>query len=140
MEKRLPETSPSPWPITRVGLKCWLWGALFGAAIRGSLTAFDRHLVNAPAAVAMTGVTLGFGVMCFYYMWRWVAGLDELQRQMQLKAFAAVFPGFLLILVGCDMLRVAKIVSGFEWHVRETGAAMLAVYGVVWVWLWWRNR
>jgi len=141
MQKHVvPETSPSPWPLTRVGLKGWAWAFVFGLAIRWSFVLFAHHELSWWAAVAVTAPTLGAGVMCFHSMWRWIGGLDELQRAMQLKAFALVFPGFLLIVVACDQLRAAGVIDGVTWQVEQAGFSMLAVYGAAWTWLWWRNR
>jgi hypothetical protein len=136
----IPETSPSPWPLTRAGIKCWAWAFLFGAASRWSFVLFERRAVPEALAIGIAAATAILGILCFYYLWRWIAGLDELQRSLQLRALALVFPGFLLVVVACDQLRAAKVVDGFSWHVQECGFAMLAVYGLSWTWLWWRNR
>ncbi len=136
----IPETSPSPWPLTRAHIKCWVWAFVFGLANRWSFVLFDHYKLSTGVVVAVIALTLGAGVMCFHFMWRWIGGLDELQRTMQLKAFALVFPGFLLIVVACDQLRAAGLIDGVSWQVNSAGFTMLAVYGVAWTWLWWRNR
>ena len=73
-------------------------------------------------------------------MWRWIAGLDELQRLIQMKAIAVVIPGFLGLNVSNELLRKSGLCAGFDWDALEAGLVMAAIYYVAFLWLWWSNR
>ncbi len=91
-----PETSPSPWPITRSVARALFWGISFGVAVRAVFYLFDHHSLPAAARLALVVVPFVPAVFCVMTMVRWVRGLDELQQRLQLQSFAAVFPGLLL--------------------------------------------
>lgn len=136
----IPETSPSPWPITRVGIKSTVWGVLFAGAVRGCYFVFEHHQLPALMAVMLILSTLGLGVVCVAYLFRWITGLDEMQQRIQLQALALVGPGILGIVLCAEMLRWAEIHDGISWNVRPLGVAMLISYSLAYAWYWSRNR
>jgi len=136
----LPESSPSPWPVTRVGAKAGFLGGFSYALAAACVRFFDRYPVSPVLAGAIILGVLILGGASTYYMYRWMAGLDELQRLIQLKAIAVVVPGFFGLTVGNELLRKSGIWAGFHWDALEVGCVMIAIYSVAFLWLWWRNR
>lgn len=136
----IPETSPSPWPITRVALKAILAGILFGVAWREEMNYFSRNSASPAVAIALITLTVGLGSVSVYYLWRWVQGLDEHQRNLQYRATAWVAPVFLLIQFICAQLAQAKVMTTFTWSIERTALAMTAIQFVIWLWMYFRNR
>jgi prepilin signal peptidase PulO-like enzyme (type II secretory pathway) len=136
----IPETSPSPWPITRVGIKIAIWGVLAGLAVRGSHYAFTNHSPPAPLAILMILATAGLMFVCTGYLCRWLLALDEMQQRIQLLSLGFVGPGMLLGVLLAEMLRWAKILDPITWNVRSLGTVFLASYCVALAWFSWKNR
>ncbi len=136
----LPESSPSPWPVTRVGTKAGILGGFSYVMAVAAVQLFERYPVSPVLAVAVILGVLILGGAVTYYMWRWIAGLDELQRLIQMKAIAVVIPGFLGLNVSNELLRKSGLCAGFDWDALEAGLVMAAIYYVAFLWLWWSNR
>lgn len=141
MENQLfPDTSPSPWPITRTGAFSGLLIGLSLGMSKALLSHFSQNVVSTVAAVCMIlGVMplFGFGI---YYLGRWILGLDELQRVIQFKAFTWVVPITWAILIVNDLLRASGLSVGFQWNGVMAGWLMFCIYSVIFPLVWWRSR
>jgi hypothetical protein len=136
----IPETSPSPWPLTRVGIKIAIWGVLAGLAVRGSHYVFTNHAPPAPLAILMIVATAGLMLVCITFLCQWVLALDEMQQRIQLLSLAWVGPGILLTAIFAEMLRWAGLIDPITWNVRAIGLVFLAVYCLTTGLFWWKNR
>jgi hypothetical protein len=136
----IPETSPSPWPITRVGIKVIVWGVIAGVAVRGSHYVFTNHSLAAPLVILMILATVVLLSVSIAYLCQWVVGLDELQQRIQLQSLAFVGPGILLIVLVAQMLRWAMLLDPITWNVRSLGIVFLASYSLACAWFSWKNR
>lgn len=136
----IPDTSPSPWPITRVGIKITIWGVLAGLAVRGSHYVFTNHLPPAPLAIVMILTTAGLILVCIAYLCQWILALDEMQQRIQFMSLAGVGPGIMLTALFAEMLRWAELIDPITWNVRTIGMVFLASYGLAMAWFWWKNR
>jgi hypothetical protein len=136
----IPETSPSPWPITRIGIKIFAWGVIAGLAVRGSYYVFTNHSPPTLLAILMILATAGLMVVCIAYLIQWLLGLDEMQQRIQFISLAWVGPGILLTTLFAEMLRWAKLLDPIAWNVRSIGVVFLASYCVALAWFSWKNR
>jgi uncharacterized protein YacL len=136
----IPETSPSPWPITRVGIKVTVWGVIAGIAVRGSHYVFTNHSPPAPLVILMILATVGLLSVSITYLCQWLLGLDEMQQRIQLQSLAFVGPGILLAVLVAQMLRWAMLLDPIAWNVRSLGIVFLASYCLAFVGIWWKNR
>jgi hypothetical protein len=136
----IPETSPSPWPITWIGIKITVWGVIAGLAVRGSHYVFTNHSPPTSLAILMILATAGLMFVCMAYLIQWLLGLDEMQQRMQLMSLAWVGPGILITALFAEMLRWAKLLDPISWNVRSIGIVFLASYCVALAWFSWKNR
>jgi uncharacterized protein YacL len=136
----IPETSPSPWPITRVGIKVTVWGVIAGIAVRGSHYVFTNHSPPTPLVILMILATVGLLSVSITYLCQWLLGLDEMQQRIQLQSLAFVGPGILLAVLVAQMLRWAMLLDPIAWNVRSLGIVILASYCLAFVGIWWKNR
>lgn len=136
----IPDFSPSPWPVTRVGIKVALWGVLAGLAVRGSHYAFTHHSPPALLAISMILATAGLFLVCIVHICQWFAALDEMQQRIQALSLAWVGPGILLAVQVANMLHWAKLLDPITWNVRSLGIVFLASYCLACGWFTWKNR
>lgn len=136
----IPETSPSPWPITRIGIKITIWGVIAGLAIRGSYYVFTNHSPPTVLAILMILATTGLMLVCISYICQWLLALDEMQQRIQLLSLGFVGPGMLLTVLVAQMLQWAELIEPINWHVRPLGIVFLASYSLAFTWFWWKSR
>lgn len=137
--KDIPESSPSPWPITRVSIKA---GFPFGFAYAMALYFPGLWGQEAPAAwwiLLVLAVVLFLGASGIYYWCRWLAALDELQRLIQLKAFALAIPVFLGLAVTGELLLQAGL-PGFKMGALLAVPVFGALQFASFLWFSWRSR
>ena len=141
MEKTsFPEASPSPWAITRLSFKA---GLPVAAAYLVASIGLERIAARPPAvglALALVAVTFLLGGIGVYYWYRWIDALDELQRLIQLKSLALAVPVSLGLALGYELLSRGGVVTGYRLGALDAIGAVVAIYGVASVVLWWRNR
>lgn len=126
--------APSAWQPCRANLTYILWGLAFGLATRGALWLLSQQALALPIRIAVVLVPLIPAVLCLAGFVRWLDGLGELQRRIQLEALAFVFPGTLLLAVTVELLQAAGFLGSLHWNFRSLGFAMLAslVIGYFW--------
>jgi hypothetical protein len=141
MEKTsFPEASPNPWALTRLSFKA---GVPVGLALlleSCTLDLFARRPPGATLVIALMVAVLLLGGVGVYYWCRWLDGLDELQRQIQLKSLALTVPIVLGLTIVYEMLRRGGLMTGWPLGVVDACAALVVVYGLLSGWFWWRNR
>ncbi|MFT3830512.1 MAG: hypothetical protein QM691_12495 [Opitutaceae bacterium] len=141
MEKTsFPEASPNPWAVTRLSFKA---GVPVGLALLLESCAVDlfaRRPMGAALVIALLAVVLLLGGVGVRYWCRWLDGLDELQRQLQLKALALTIPIVLGLALAHEMLRRGGLIVGWPLGVVDACSALVLIYGFVSGWFWWRNR
>lgn len=135
----LPESSPSPWSMTRVSLRAGLpLGIAYSLAYSFSKR-WEGQEVPGWVVLTVIGASLALGGIGAYYWARWIAALDELQQILQLKAFALATPLFLGLMMTADLLRRGGLV-GFRMDGYWWVPVFVALHFAAFVWFWRRNR
>lgn len=132
--------APGTWRPCRANLAFILWGLAFGVAARSALWFLMQHDLAAPLRVVLVLAPLVPAALCIAAGVRWLDGLDELQRRIQLNALAFVFPGLLVIALSVELVRAAGWLTGFAWSFRSLGFAMLASLSIGYLWSLQRYR
>ncbi|HLP08912.1 MAG TPA: hypothetical protein VK178_12165 [Opitutaceae bacterium] len=135
-----PEASPNPWAFTRLSFKAGLPVGLALLLEYCAMDLFARRPPGAALAIALMVVVLVLGGVGVHYWCRWLDGLDELQRQIQLKSLALTVPFVLGLALAYEVLRRGGLLAGWQLSVVDACAALLVVYGLLSGWFWWRNR
>lgn len=136
----LPESSPSPWPVTRLALKGAVVVLVFLFVWRYTRGYFLHHAVSPAVASGLILLTGALGALTCYYFWLWLQALDEHQRELQYRAIAWVVPLFLFVQLACTQLAQAKMITFVVWHVERVGLVMGVIYLLTQLWLYLRNR
>ena len=115
-----PLTLPEPMQMfvrDTLRLNAWAGVAVVAAGI-------SRTLLNNPhdpagtARLALALLPLGPGLLYVRSLWRWMRGLDEMQRGLQLEAVCFAALGMLLVALSMDLLRLGGFwpTATFGWE------------------------
>ena len=110
-------------------LNAWAIVAVLAAAFaRWQLGAHLELSETARAGIALIA-TVPLAVY-LHSIWRWIHGLDELQRRIQMSAVCFAAFGMLLTTLGADLLRSAAVLPKFNFGVEGYFVLTFGLYAL----------
>ena len=97
-----------------------------------------RFTLSAPLRLAAVAVVMVPAAYLVYTMWRWLRGLDEMQRRIQAEALSIAFPAAMLGALAAQFLQRAGFVGSVG--MEETWVGMGLLYITALLFTRWRYR
>lgn len=120
MTAKLPTLLPEPMQMSvRAALKLNAWaGVAVVAAFVSRLLLRDSMAVDGALRVAAAWLPLLPGLLYLRALWRWMQGLDEMQRRLQVEAVCFATLSMLFVALSVDLLQVAGFLRSlhFGWE------------------------
>ena len=109
---------------TRLLVRGVLWMLVY--AVSRGLLELDIAPVAARIVIALLPVPF-----FVWWLWTWMKGvrqMDELERRIELEAFAFAFPVAVVLLMTLGLLDLARPLNPDDWSLRHVWAMMPALY------------